>query len=173
MTLPWLSANIPGPKQARVVTPELASKILSKVRRKVMLCGSGIKDQKIGKEPIQKCILDLSKEMSVVVAPSVLKDFLEMGVEPVAKGVVEITNLLRDAEWRGFDGKGNYDLVAYLGFPYYLESQMLSVLKHFSNIKTMSLGRFYQPNADYSFDNLKEKGWEKDFENLVSLLRRK
>jgi len=173
MTIPWFSANIPGPKQARVVTPDLAAKILSKVNRKMMLCGSEIKGQKIGKEPVQKRIIDLSKEMSVVVAPSMLKDFLEIGAEPVAKGVVEVTNLLRDAEWKGFDGKGNYNLVAYLGFPYYLESQMLSVLKHFSDIKTMSLGRFYQPNADYSFDNLKEKEWEKNFESLVSLLRRK
>ncbi|MDI6859700.1 MAG: CO dehydrogenase/acetyl-CoA synthase complex subunit epsilon [Methanocellales archaeon] len=164
MTIPWFSANIPGPKQAKVVTPSMAAKIMGKAKRKMMICGSKIDGN------IQKHIVDLSKEMSVVVAPSTLKNFSGAGFELVAKGVVEVTNLLRDETWKGFDGKGNYDLVAYLGFPYYLESQMLSVLKHFAKVKTLSIGRFYQPNADYSFDNLREDEWEKGLEDLVSLL---
>jgi hypothetical protein len=44
-----------------------------------------------------------------------------------------------DESWRGFDGRGRYDLILFMGFtPAYL-SRMLSALKHFSDLITVSI----------------------------------
>ncbi|MGD2073041.1 MAG: carbon monoxide dehydrogenase beta subunit family protein, partial [Candidatus Thorarchaeota archaeon] len=90
---------------------------------------------------------------------------------PVSMNKVSITNLLRDSsQWKGLDGKGAYDLAIYMGSPYYFESQMLSCLKHFSSCKTMSVSRFYQPNATYSFDNVSEEKWKTVLGELMKFM---
>ena len=55
-------------------------------------------------------------------------------------------------------GEGQHDLAIFAGVKYYLEAQMLSTLKHFApHIKTISLTRGHQPNANQSLPNLSEK----------------
>jgi acetyl-CoA decarbonylase/synthase complex subunit epsilon len=49
---------------------------------------------------------------------------------------------------------------------------MLSTLKHFAtHLKTVSLDRYYQPNADFSFPNLDEKTWIQNLDTVVGTLR--
>jgi hypothetical protein len=80
----------------------------------------------------------------------------EKGVRPDREmGAIEITNLLKSPEWGGVRGEGQHDLAIFTDVLYYLEAQMLSALKHFApHIKTISLTRGHQPNADQSLPNL-------------------
>jgi len=73
-------------------------------------------------------------------------------------GAIEIANLLKSPEWGGIRGEGQHDLAIFVDVLYYMEAQMLSTLKHFApHIKTISLTRGHQPNADQSLPNLSEK----------------
>jgi acetyl-CoA decarbonylase/synthase complex subunit epsilon len=86
-------------------------------------------------------------------------------------GLVEITDRLRDSGW-SLDGKGPPDLVIFAGITYRLESQMLSTLKHFAtHLKTVSLDRYYQPNADFSFLNLDQKVWVENLDKVLQVLK--
>jgi acetyl-CoA decarbonylase/synthase complex subunit epsilon len=83
-------------------------------------------------------------------------------------GIVDIVNRLKDKEWMGIDGKGPYEVVLFLGIPYYLQSQMLATLKHFApHAITISLDPFYQPNANWSFPNLSEEEWSKSLKEII------
>ena len=66
---------------------------------------------------------------------------------------MEISSRVIDPTWKGLDGKGPYDLVMYVGLPYYMESLILCGLKHFSNIKTMTLDNMFHAHASWSFPN--------------------
>jgi len=69
----------------------------------------------------------------------------------------ELTNCLRDPNWKGLDGAGNYDFVIFYGIIYYYASQMLSCLKNFATeplMRTVSIDRYYHPNARMSFTNI-------------------
>jgi acetyl-CoA decarbonylase/synthase complex subunit epsilon len=55
--------------------------------------------------------------------------------------------------------------------PYYMEFVILSGLKHFStNLKTISLDRYYNPHASWSFPNLKVEEWNQSFETIINNL---
>ncbi len=65
---------------------------------------------------------------------------------------------MKSPEWGGIRGEGQHDLAIFVDVLYYLESQLLSTLKHFApHIKTISLTKGHQPNADQSLPNLSEK----------------
>jgi acetyl-CoA decarbonylase/synthase complex subunit epsilon len=54
---------------------------------------------------------------------------------------------------------------------HYLEAQMLSALKHFApHIKTISLTRGHQPNADQSLPNLSEKKMDEFLAGVMETL---
>ena len=58
----------------------------------------------------------------------------------------------------GIRREGQHDLAIFVDVLYYMEAQMLSTLKHFApHIKTISLTKGHQPNADQSLPNLSEK----------------
>ncbi len=162
MAKPYFPGNVPGIKTAMVVTPEQAAKLIKRAKRRIVVTGVQLKEVD---EAIKLA------DGALVVAPNTLQAFKEKGADPAHMNKVNITNLLQDrSAWKGLDGKGSYDLAIYMGSPYYYESQMLSCLKHFSSCKTMSVSRFYQPNATYSFDNLSEKKWEKALTDLVKFM---
>jgi acetyl-CoA decarbonylase/synthase complex subunit epsilon len=82
---------------------------------------------------------------------------------------MEIGSRLNDPEWKGLDGKGPYDLALFMGLPYYMEFVILAGLKHFStNLKTVSLDRFYNPHASWSFPNLSVKDWSESLKVMLS-----
>ena len=160
MAKPYFPGNVPGIKTALAIKSTQAAKIIKKADRRIVITGAQLKEVD---EAIKLA------DGALVVAPNTLPQFREKGADVVPMNKVNITNLLRDrSEWKGFDGKGLYDLAIYMGSPYYYESQMLSCLKHFSSCKTMSVSRFYQPNADYSFDNMSEDKWKKALDELIS-----
>ncbi|MBU7042406.1 MAG: CO dehydrogenase/acetyl-CoA synthase complex subunit epsilon [Theionarchaea archaeon] len=162
MAKPYFPGNVPGIKTALAVNPKQAAKIIKKAKRRIVITGSKLED-------VEEAIT--LADGALIAAPNTLPLFKEKGITPVAMNKVNITNLLRDvSQWKGLDGKGPYDLAIYMGSPYYFESQMLSCLKHFSSCKTMSVSRFYQPNATYSFDNVKEEKWNSILSDLMKFM---
>jgi acetyl-CoA decarbonylase/synthase complex subunit epsilon len=58
-----------------------------------------------------------------------------------------------------------------MGLPYYMEFVILSGLKHFNlDLKTISLDRYYNPHASWSFPNLSIKDWKDNFETILKML---
>ena len=97
-----------------------------------------------------------------------MKEFVERGFQPEGwMPVVDIANRLRDPEWRGLDSKGQYDLALFVGIQYYMVWVILSGLKHFSSrLKTISLDRFYQPHASWSFPNISPDEWKENLKMI-------
>ena len=146
--------------QASVWPPKMAALTIKQSKRPLFIIGSLLNN--IPEEITKKSIKIAEKSKITVVATGGSNLALDkIGFKPdYTMGVVEIINHLKDPLWDGFDGKGNYDLVFFIGVPYYLGSQGLSTLKNFApHIKTLTLCRFMHPNADASFPNMSYEEW--------------
>jgi len=163
--IPWQPTVIAGPKQALLVTPETAEMMLQKAKRPLMIIGPLINNT-----PVQDLATRIAQkwDIPIVSTGDAFKSLSEAGIESKSYGVVEIINLLKDPDWKGIDGLGQYDLVVFIGVIYYVGSQGLSTLKHFApHLKTLTICRFFHSNADASFPNMKEEEWYKYLEKLA------
>jgi acetyl-CoA decarbonylase/synthase complex subunit epsilon len=108
----------------------------------------------------------------IIATASVTNEFLKRDFKPTGwMSAMDIGNRLKDPEWNGLDGKGPYDLALFMGLPYYMEFVILAGLKHFAaTLKTISLDRFYNPHASWSFPNLSVKDWNESLETILSKL---
>ncbi len=153
MTRAYQCANVPGPHLGKVATSASVAAAIKKAKRPVLIVGSELANLDWS--------LDLAKkqDIPVVATAHVAGVIAEMGDHPDrVLGAIEITNLLKSPEWGGIRGEGQHDLAIFVDVKYYLEAQMLSALKHFApHIKTISLTKGHQPNADQSLPNLSEK----------------
>jgi len=162
-TKPWQTGAI-NPKQGIAVKDPLQlGKSIRKAKRPLIVVGA-LADQIFvhdGKTLLD-LLIDLGKKIPIVATSNISKAFFEKGFKPTAlMTAVNITNRLSDSNWNGLDGKGQYDLVVYTGMTIYLELQMLNRLKHYAPwMKTISLERFFIPNASMGLANLKEDKWK-------------
>ncbi len=87
-----------------------------------------------------------SKGIPIIATGASSKPLFQRGVKPIfySRTLHYVVQYLLDGEW-----ELNGDLILFLGFSYPYLSRMLSALKHFSSITTVSLD-CYQPNATYS-----------------------
>jgi acetyl-CoA decarbonylase/synthase complex subunit epsilon len=172
MASPWQAGNVPGPQMGSVLPPEGLLKLLQRARRPLLVLGANSTKREVG-EALQN-ILSLAQHFKahVAVSPGIYKEVSNRsGLQMTCIGIEDLTNRLRDVNWSGLDGKGNYDLILFAGSVYYFQSQMLATLKHFApHLKTVSIDRFYQPNADFSFRNMSETDWRKSLESIVKQL---
>lgn len=102
------------------------------------------------------------------------KKLLEMGSTPESTyDLVEIINSLKDPAWKGVAGRGCHDLVLFGGVRADLANQGLSTLKHFApHLKTMTLCKYYYPNATFSLPNFgTDAEWKALLEALISELK--
>ncbi len=161
---PWQTAEIPGPLKALIVQkPTTAAGIIKHAKRPIMILGSKI--FKIASDEIVDALIQISKTINaqVVVTGGLIKEFEKRGHKGLeSMPAMELADRLRDDEWGGLDGKGNYDLAIFIGFQYYYGWLILSGLKHFSRegFKTMSLDPYYQPHATFSLYNMKKEEWD-------------
>jgi len=163
----WQTAEIPGPKKAFVITkPKIVTVLIRKAKRPILIVGHKAAEIKLGEETLIDYLIRLAEtaDIPVVATAHIVKEFINRGFQPEAwMPIVDIANRLRDPEWKGLDGEGQYDLALFAGIPYYMEWLILSGLKHFSsNLKTISLDRFYQPHALWSFPNIPLKEWKEN-----------
>jgi len=173
LAMPWQIADIPGPKQAHVIKPEMFPKLAKNLKRPLTVVGSR-KEALEGKDIVNYIVM-LAKSINspLVVSPSFCKNFMKFeDIRVVCMGIEDLVNRLKEKEWEGFDGKGNYDSVVFVGGIYYFQSLMLSTLKHFApHLKTFSIDRFYHPNAEFSFENMTEGRWVQEFKNMVEAIK--
>jgi acetyl-CoA decarbonylase/synthase complex subunit epsilon len=139
--------------------------MLKKAKRPLMIMGPLVKDS-----PVLALAAQIAEKWHIplVSTGDAFKALNEVDVKSKPYGVVEIVNLLKDPEWEGVNGKGQHDLVLFIGVIYYIGSQGLSTLKHFApHLKTLTLCKFFHSNADASFPNMKDEEWIKYLEKLA------
>ncbi len=150
--VPFNTGNIPGPKMARAVMPAVPGKMLVKAKRPLLIVGSEIDDG-----DVLARVVTLGKAgIQIASVGDSYKYLADKGLDAHYVNMHALASYLCDPNWKGLDGKGNYDLVVFFGITYYYASQAISALKNFSNIKVISIDRYYHPNADMSFGNLKD-----------------
>jgi acetyl-CoA decarbonylase/synthase complex subunit epsilon len=167
---PWQFGNVPGSLQANAITDsKIIVAMIKNAKHPLLVIGSQVFDTVLGKSKTAKLIEKLHENRVQIVATANMKEFAEEGFRDATwMGVVDITNRLTDPAWMGVDGRGQHDLVLFIGVVYYLQSQMLSTLKHFApQLKTIALDRYYHPNANWSF-SLSEDDWRKKMDELMN-----
>ena len=174
---PWQTAEIAGPKKALVIMkPEVAAAIIKRAKHPIIIVGS--LSTKIDKDTCK--MIDYSIRLSntldipIVATADTIKELINQGFKKATQmNAMDIGNRLQDSSWNGLDEKGPYDVALFMGLPYYMEFVILSGLKHFSaNLKTISLNRYYNPHASWSFPNLKVEEWAQSFETIIKNLGR-
>lgn len=172
---PWQTAEIAGPKKALLILkPEVVIAMVKRAKRPILVVGHlAAEDYSEDIKMIDYAIrLSKTTGIPVVATAHMVSEFLKKDFQPAAwMPAMDIGNRLKDPEWKGLDGKGTYDLALFMGLPYYMEFVILSALKHFStNLKTISLDRYYNPHATWSFPNLSIKDWNENFEVIINKL---
>ncbi len=172
---PWQKAEVPGPTKALVITkPEVVVAMVKKAKRPILVVGheaaeTEIKEKKLLDYAI--CISQVGK-IPLVATAHIVGEFVKKGFQPAASmPAVDIANRLADSEWKGLDGNGQYDLAMFMGITYYMEWVLFSGLKHFGqNLKTISLDKYYHPNASWSFPNLSNEDLAQSLEIIIDKL---
>ncbi len=172
---PWQTAEIAGPKKALLIMKaEVVVAMIKRAKRPVLVVGhlATETDSETGKMVDYAIRLNKTTGIPVIATAHTAREFVKQGFYPTASmSAMDIGNRLKDSTWNGLDGKGPYDLALFMGLPYYMEFVILSGLKHFStNLKTISLDRYYNPHATWSFPNLKVENWTQSFETIINKL---
>ncbi|HDS45663.1 MAG TPA: CO dehydrogenase/acetyl-CoA synthase complex subunit epsilon [Methanomicrobia archaeon] len=175
--IPFNVANIPGPESGVVVAPEVMGSYIASAKRPLLVVGSEIIRDGFF---IEIAIALGKKGVPIAATGHSIKGFIEKGyTENVTQyNLHELTNCLRDPNWTGLDGQGNYDFVIFYGIVYYYASQMLSGIKNFATdplIRAVSIDRYYHPNARMSFANVtprQEQQYKEMLQRLVRSVRR-
>jgi acetyl-CoA decarbonylase/synthase complex subunit epsilon len=162
---PWQKAEIAGPTKALVIMkPEIVVAMIKRAKRPILVVGhlatkTGSENGKMIDYAIR---LNKNTGIPVVATAHTAREFVKQGFQPVTSmSAMDIGNRLKDSTWNGLDGKGPYDL----------EFVILAGVKHFSkNLKTISLDRYYNPHASWSFPNLKVEAWNQSFETIINKL---
>jgi acetyl-CoA decarbonylase/synthase complex subunit epsilon len=175
---PWQKAEIAGPKKALLILkPEVISALWTRAKRPILIVGHHVLEENTEYTRTIDHVIRLCKATNtpLVVTAHTSKAFIEKGFQPTAiMSAMEIGNRLQDSEWQGLDGQGAYDLASFIGLPYYMQFLILSGLKHFSSdLRTISLDRYYNPHARWSFPNMKVIEWQQHFETILNKLETK
>ncbi len=172
---PWQKAEIAGPNKALVIAkPEIVAAMVKRAKRPILIVGH--LSTKTDSENINMIdyAISLNKTIGipVVATAHTVREFVKKGLKPAAvMSAMDIGNRLKDSSWNGLDGKGPYDVALFMGLPYYMEFVILAGLQHFGkNLKTISLDRYYNPHASWSFPNLKVEVWNQSFETIINKL---
>ena len=169
------TAEIPGPRKANIFpNSEVAANMILRAKRPLFVVGS----ESINQETLDGTIIDSvirakkNGKLSVVATGHLVVEFRKRDIEDVhSMPLIVLGKYLSDPEWNGFDGEGLYDVVVFLGFPYYMEWLVESGLKNFaSKLRTISLDRTYQPNAQWSLGWMPVPDWKEAVEKIVTRL---
>jgi acetyl-CoA decarbonylase/synthase complex subunit epsilon len=173
---PWQKAEIAGTEKALAITkPEVVAAMIKRAKRPILIVGYTAAETEVGNDRAIDFLIQLAKasKVPVVATAHTVKEFVSRKFQPSAwMPVMDIANRLRDPEWKGLDGKGPYDLALFAGLPYYMEWLILSGLKNSApKLNTISLDRFYQPHASWSFPNISLEEWKKSLDIVKSKLK--
>ena len=177
-TLPYHHVNIlTGTKSARLIEdPAEYAHMIKMANRPLMVIGPRLLNTVLGDRPLIEYAIDMAKALDIPICATAhtKKKLMELGVEPASTfDIIEIINHLKDPEWKGVKGEGNHDLVMFFGIRTDLGEQGLSTLKHFApHLKTMTLCKYYFPNASYSLPNYrKDEKWKELLDTIITELK--
>ncbi|WP_456474855.1 CO dehydrogenase/acetyl-CoA synthase complex subunit epsilon [Candidatus Pyrohabitans sp.] len=163
----WRLSMEAGPTKAKPVSAEVAARIIKNASRPALVIGARITEH----ERLIEFVERLGRARIAIVATAhAIRYTSQRGIPAHKVGVVEATNLLTDPDWEGFDGKGKPDLLMLFAINLDLENQTCQTLKNFSDVKTLSIDRYFLVNATYSFPNLDESTWLSYLEELCQKL---
>jgi acetyl-CoA decarbonylase/synthase complex subunit epsilon len=170
---PWQCAEVAATKKANAITkPEVAVAMIKKAARPILVVGSNAIERTLKGKLLIEYLIDFARasRVPVVATAHMVGEFLKRGYEPAEfMSAMDIGNRLVDPEWQGIDDKGHPDLALFVGMPYYMESLILSGLKHFApDLKTMTLDNLYHPHANWSFPNGTLEDWANSLEVMTS-----
>ena len=149
---PFDTGNIPGPLMAKAVLPAVSGKMLARAKRPLLIVGSEVHD----KDVLARAVAMGQTGIQIAAVGNAYISFADKGLDVHYANMHALASYLCDPNWKGLDGKGNYDLVVFFGVTYYYASQAISALKNFSNTRVISIDQYYHPNANMSFGNLKK-----------------
>jgi len=138
MSESWIFSAVSGWKQAAVLEPAKALEMLKASKKKAVVLGA------LATEEQAKAF----KTTNVVTIGPVAK---RLGLKKAK--IQDPYELVRE----------EYDMLAFVGFDFWFLNQIFQHLKHFSKTKSISLERFYHPNANYSLKTMSEEEWTKAF----------
>ena len=177
--IPFHRVNVmTGIKAARIIEdPSEYAAFIQKAKRPLLVLGPLLCEWSLDGKLLIDYALEIAKAADVPICATahVKAKLTELGVTPDSVyDAVEIANALKDPDWRGVRTEGKHDLVLFFGIRSDLAEQTLSVLKHFApHLKTMTLCKFYFPNANYSLPNFrKDKQWKAFLEDLIADLKK-
>ena len=177
--IPYHRVNVlTGIKSAKLIedAAEYAS-LIQKAKRPLLVLGPRLQELSLDGRLLLEYALDLAKAANIPTCATaqVRKKMVELGVKPDSVyDAVEIVNALKNPDWKGVKKEGNHDLVMFFGIRSDLGEQSLSVLKHFApHLKTMTLCKYYYPNANYSLPNFrKDEQWKAFLVSLIGNLKK-
>ncbi|RLI27068.1 MAG: CO dehydrogenase/acetyl-CoA synthase complex subunit epsilon [Candidatus Hecatellales archaeon] len=175
-TSPYETGNIPGPQMALSPdkAPTIYAALTKRAKNPLLIVGKYVLEFELdGKLLIDYAIeIARKRDMPIVATAHTLKGFLERNFPAVSMGLVDIVNRLQDPNFTVDPRKPPpHDLVLFLGITYQFASQGLSTLKHFApHLKTITLCKWYHPNADWSFPNVKNEEWKQLLEAFIKAL---
>lgn len=172
---PWQVAEIPGPVKAFVIQkPAVVIGMMRKAQRSVLVAGH-LSLQTLKEGTALDYALEIAKlgGADFVATAHIIGEVKKRGYDNAySMPAMDIAGRLQDAEWMGLDGKGRYDLALFIGLPYYMAWTILSGLKHrATHLKTISIDRYYQPHATWSFPNLTDQAWEENLKAVREMLK--
>jgi acetyl-CoA decarbonylase/synthase complex subunit epsilon len=172
---PWQKAEIAGPKKALLILkPEVIAALMKKSKRSLLVVSHQAAEEYSKEGKMLDFVIRLSQtaDIPIVATGHTSNELMKRGVQPQAlMSAMDIGSRLADPEWKGLDGKGPYELALFIGLPYYMQFVILSGLKHFStNLTTISLDRFYNPHASWSFPNLSVTEWKENVDTVINKL---
>ena len=177
--IPYHRVNVlTGIKSARLIEdPAEYDNLIKKAKRPLLVLGPLLLKGSLDGKLLLEYALEIAKAANIPICATshVRAKLTELGVKPDSVyDAVEIINALKDPDWRGVRKEGNHDLVLFFGIRSDLGEQGLSVLKHFApHLKTMTLCKYYFPNANYSLPNFrKDEQWKAFLESLVDNLKK-
>lgn len=167
----WQKAEVAGPKKALVITkPQVVSAMIKRAKTPILVAGHRVTEEAVGDELLVDYLIDLVSVagVPVVATAHIIGEFDKRGYRPKASmSLVDVCNRLTDASW-SLGGAGSHDLALFVGHDYYTQWLALSGLKHAApQLKTISLDRYYQPHAAWSFPNLSEEEWCNSLEQVL------
>ena len=151
-------------------------KIIKKAARPLLVIGPQALEVKINGKLFIEYLVEIARagKIPICATAHTKKKLLELGITPEsAYDLIEIINSLKDPEWKGVKGEGCHDFVLFGGVRTDLGNQGLSALKHFApHLKTMTLCKYYYPNANFSLPNYrKNEEWKALLEELIKGLQ--
>ncbi len=151
---PWLYGFGFGIRQAQVVTPEHAARIIAQAQNPLMIIGSECEIRLPSGMRIIDYAIEIAKikNIPIIVTTGIIKEVREVYENCRHMFLMEIFRKLINPNWN-LNGKP-HDLAIFIGHIYYMISHLLTATRHFAkHLKTLSLDRYYQPNVNFSLQN--------------------